>query len=322
MSQVVGFARWEPKSASIELVLRVKQILKEYEDYLPLTGRQIFYRLVGAFGYEKTELAYKRLLDKLNRARRAGMIPFESIRDDGTTHYWNRTWDGPSDFVEWLPGYVKKTYRRDRQDGQAQRLEVWVEAAGMVPQAYNVAWEFGIEVYSSGGFNSTTMKHEAAQRIVEEWESNRRPTKVLHVGDHDPSGVAIFENLEVDIPAMVAGVAARTGRIRPGGKCAGRHIREWVSRSSWRRIAVTEEQISRYSLEEAPPKKTDSRSATWDGGTVQVEAMSPQELAGEIRRAIESEMDEDPYSEVRGRERDDLEALVPELERLLEDYDG
>ena len=52
---------------------------------LPLTVRQIFYRLVGAHGYDKTEQAYARLGEHLNRARRAGLIEFDAIRDDGIT---------------------------------------------------------------------------------------------------------------------------------------------------------------------------------------------------------------------------------------------
>ena len=57
----------------------------EYEDYLPLTVRQIFYRLVGAYGFEKTERAYERLGNHLVRARRAQIIRFDAIRDDGVS---------------------------------------------------------------------------------------------------------------------------------------------------------------------------------------------------------------------------------------------
>ena len=46
----------------------------EYEDYLPLTIRQIFYRLVGAHEYEKTERAYERLIEH-RRCEAAGMAP-------------------------------------------------------------------------------------------------------------------------------------------------------------------------------------------------------------------------------------------------------
>jgi hypothetical protein len=48
------------------LLEQVKAILEEYRDHLPLTLRQIYYRLVGVCSYEKTDLAYMRLSEILN----------------------------------------------------------------------------------------------------------------------------------------------------------------------------------------------------------------------------------------------------------------
>ena len=54
-----------------------------------------------------------------------------------------------------LEEQVPKT-SRSPQDGQAQYLELWVEAAGMVPMAFNaVNPKYGVPVFSSGGFDST-----------------------------------------------------------------------------------------------------------------------------------------------------------------------
>jgi hypothetical protein len=83
--RVRGFAEWSPRRETLELLARVNAVLGEYADHLPLTLRQIFYRLVGAHGYEKTEQAYERLGEHLVRARRARIIPMEAIRDDGGT---------------------------------------------------------------------------------------------------------------------------------------------------------------------------------------------------------------------------------------------
>jgi hypothetical protein len=63
-----GFAPWSPQRKTLELIARVNAVLGEYRDHLPLTLRQIFYRLVGAHGYEKTERAYERLGEHLVRA--------------------------------------------------------------------------------------------------------------------------------------------------------------------------------------------------------------------------------------------------------------
>ena len=97
-----GFAAWNPTAGCLALIEKVLAVLAEYGAYLPLTVRQIFYRLVGAHGYEKTEAAYERLGEEIARARRAGIIDFGAIRDDGSD--WRAllleerrpVWSGPS----------------------------------------------------------------------------------------------------------------------------------------------------------------------------------------------------------------------------------
>jgi DNA topoisomerase VI subunit A len=84
--------------------------------------------------------------------------------------------------------------RFDRQAGQAIRLLFAVEAQGMVPQVQRIAEEYGIAVHSSGGFDSVTAKYEMAKRFGE-YEA----VEVLHLGDHDPSGVHIFSLMEEDV---------------------------------------------------------------------------------------------------------------------------
>src|SRR5215208_2615972 len=78
-----GYAPWRPQERTMDLVHRANDILDEYRDHLPLTIRQVFYRLVGAHGYPKDENAYERLCNTLNRARRAKLISFADLRDDG-----------------------------------------------------------------------------------------------------------------------------------------------------------------------------------------------------------------------------------------------
>lgn len=73
-TRVRGFAPWCPKARALEVVELVRGVLDEYAAYLPLTVRQVFYRLHGAHGFPKRETEYKRLLEVLNRARRARLV--------------------------------------------------------------------------------------------------------------------------------------------------------------------------------------------------------------------------------------------------------
>src|SRR5262245_64066815 len=84
---------WTPRPDTQIIIDWVLAVLVEYAAYLPLTLRQVFYRLVGAHGFDKDEKAYKRLGELINKMRRARMMDFESIRDDSITEEGDRGWD-------------------------------------------------------------------------------------------------------------------------------------------------------------------------------------------------------------------------------------
>jgi hypothetical protein len=75
--------RWNPYAKTRVLLDQVKDVLADYADQLPLSIRQIFYRLVGVYQYEKIDRAYQRLIEMLATARRACVISMDDIRDDG-----------------------------------------------------------------------------------------------------------------------------------------------------------------------------------------------------------------------------------------------
>src|SRR5690348_4235521 len=103
MARPKGFADWNPNDETLALIANVKSVLSEYSAQLPMTARQIFYRLVGAYGYPKTERDYKNLCEKLVRARRAQLIDFADIRDDGTaTLGGDSGFSGPDAFYSYL----------------------------------------------------------------------------------------------------------------------------------------------------------------------------------------------------------------------------
>jgi hypothetical protein len=259
-----GYADWRPQRKTLVLLKAVAEVLEEYEHYLPLTVRQVFYRLVGAYGYEKTELAYSRLCEHLVRARRARLIPFEAIRDDGVVTYSSRWHAGVEEF--WDDAVDRaRDYRRDRQAGQPRYVELWCEAAGMAPQLARVADEYSVPVFSAGGFASLSAVRLIVQRAI------RRdgPTLLLHVGDFDPSGESIFDAIVEDSRAFAFEDAV----------IATQRIEGW-------RLALTAGQVREHELPTAPAKATDSRSARWEGGTCQLEALAPDVLASIVGDAL------------------------------------
>jgi hypothetical protein len=178
-----GFVPWEPKEGTKAILAQINEVLEEYAAYLPLTCRQVFYRLVGTHGYPKTEGDYARLCEILNRARRAQLINMDAIRDDGGQSMGGPGWKSVDQFIHSIRRQATEL-RLDRTTGQPIRLAVFCEASGMVPQLADVCEPFDIPVTSSGGFESVTEKYRLAKELAE----RDRPTEVLHIGDHDPSG--------------------------------------------------------------------------------------------------------------------------------------
>jgi hypothetical protein len=291
VTRVRGMAPWEPRAKTLPLLENMNAVLETYAEQLPLTLRQIFYRLVAAYGYDKTENAYASLGETLNRARRGGQIPFEAIRDDGITAVWPREFLSPEDFWEMVNEQVED-FELSAQEGQPQVIEIWVEAAGMVPQAFDAANpKYGVPVFSSSGFDSTTAKYNAADRFL----AHERPTVVIHVGDYDPSGIALFEAARDDVTAFYVDL---------GGEQPPQFVR----------AAVTPEQIERFHLPSAPPKKNDKRSAFTDTKTVQAEALPPDVLQTEIVSVVEQFIDQEVLAARRERSRLEHERLLNEIE--------
>ena len=268
-------------------------MLDEYAAHLPLTMRQVWYRLVGTRGFAKTEKAYKQLLEIGNRARRADMLRFNDIRDDGVRVERPYMLDDIKDGVRNIVA-TAECYRLDRQRDQRRRLLVMCEAAGMIPQLVRVCDPYSIPVQSSGGFDSVTAKHDLARQIVRDG-----PTLVLHIGDHDPSGVHVFSSLDEDIKAFVQSM---------GGNVA------------FERLAVTPAQIIELNLLTAPAKETDRRSFAGVGddpdATVQAEAIPPNILAQIIEERIQRHMDLHLYREVLVQEDRERQRLVGAASKL------
>lgn len=288
-----GFAEWSPRAESLELLDNVRAVLAAYRQYLPVSIRQIFYRLVATTGLDKTERSYGNLADMLVRARRAGLISWDDIRDDGYQRSRFTAWDDPADWTRAVLASARQ-YRRDRQIGQPRRLVLWCEAAGMVPQLERVATPFSVPVVSSGGFDSVTAKHQLAREFV---AAGR--TTVLHLGDFDPSGLHMFSSLDEDVRAFVDALSDPDS-VR------------------FERLAVTPDQIDELGLPRSPVKKTDRRSFA-GAGTVQAEAIPPDRLARIVEDAISDRIDREIFADVLSSEQEERDGLVRRVSSILED---
>jgi hypothetical protein len=229
----------------------------------------------------KTETAYNYLDDTLTDARRARVIDVDAFRDDGLTRNSITAWSGVDEFKKNV-GYWVDDYRRDRTEGQDSKLMLWCEAGGMVPQLERVAHPYGVEVLSSGGFDSLTVKHNFGRELAGE----DRPVTVLHVGDLDPSGVHMALNIKEDVMAFAE---------------------EYGGQVEFYRLAVTPDQVDELGLETAPPKATDRRA--FEGETCQAEDIAPDDLARIVEQGIRDHTDLEVLEELKAEEEEDRETL-------------
>jgi len=269
-----GYAPWRPHKKTAQLMYQVRQILEEYRDHLPLTARQIFYRLVAAYGYPKTENAAKNLGDHLTRARRAEMIPFDYIRDDGISVMAPAHYADENDFYKHIHD-EGKSYKRDKLACQKMNVRVYCEAAGMMPQLERVCEPYSIPVYSCSGFDSVSAKYQLKESCWRAYTYQGRRTVILHLGDYDPSGESIFND------GLVEDVYAFLNRDVPH--------KEPHEVATFERVALKSEHIERFSLPTAPPKSTDGRTKNWQGtATCQLEALRPDVLAALLDATIKT----------------------------------
>ena len=242
-----------------------------------------FARFEDWSGWIRSALVWLGEADPL--AGREALEDGDPIRDDGFTGglALRNGWRDASEFLTNLVGQARG-YRRDRQAGQARRLVIWCEAAGMVPQLDRVARDYGVLVKSSGGFDSVTVKHNIGRHFG--------GTTILHVGDYDPSGECMFDALAEDARAFA--------------EYYGDAI-EFV------RLAVTPDHIQRYGLPTAPPKASSHQAKKQLMETTQAEALDPATLATIVQVGIESRLDWAIYRQAVDIEEQERAALLARL---------
>ena len=276
---ILGLAAYQPRGPRTLLLDHVHEVLMTYVSHLPLTVRQVYYRLVATHRRSpKTQAFYKdTLVDCLSRARRAGLIRWDAIRDDGVVvETVGDGYGGLPDFADTVR-WQAKNYNRDKRFGQARQIFVLCEAAGMVPQIVTALDGLPVTVKSAGGADSVTAKYDLARQCV------RMDTTVFHVGDIDPTGLVIFHQIALDVRAMAADLCRQAGDPIPEYTCV--------------RIAVLEEHIAEFGLLTGKVKEGD-KSRRWYPGiggdqslTCEVEALPPDVLARLVRKTVEAEVD-------------------------------
>ena len=137
----------------------------------------------GLIPNKQTE--YKRLGSIINDARLAGLNRFGTTSSTGpATCATCRT--GTIRATSW--GSAARSFRIDKWATQPTRVEVWIEKDALVGVLDAVCPGEDVPYFSCRGHTSQSEIWGAAQRIGRHI-ANGQNVVVLHLGDHDPSGM-------------------------------------------------------------------------------------------------------------------------------------
>jgi hypothetical protein len=230
---------YEPKNfhdKTLAVIEDANEIIKQYRAMnYDLTLRQLYYQMVARDLIPNTDRDYKRLGRIISDARMAGLVDWRAITDRTRGLRALSHWRTPQSIAQ----AVLSQYRVDKWTNQPYRIEVWVEKDALRDVVARACNELDIPYFSCRGYSSASEMWIAAQRL-DRWQVMRGQAPiVLHLADHDPSGID-----------MTRDIRDRLHILSNGG----------IPRANVRRIALTMEQIEEYSPPPNPAKVSDSRS--------------------------------------------------------------
>jgi hypothetical protein len=290
----INLADWK-----MEIVERAISIVDEYRGQgYDLTLRQVYYQFVARdwlpprwadpnTGSTNNVRSYKNLGCILADARMAGVMDWESMVDRTREMSGNTHWSSPDSIIR----AVAAQYAIDKWAGQKYRPEVWVEKDALEGVIGTVAKRLDIPYFSCRGYTSLTSIWENAQRIKGIAEGGQIPV-VLHLGDHDPSGIDMSRDI--------------FDRVRTFMDGHGETL-------EFRRLALNMDQVRQYAPPENPAKSTDSRyrgyvdehgEHSWE-----LDALDPNVISALISDAVKKFRDNKKFNAMKAREDEEKSLL-------------
>lgn len=280
----------------LKVIQKANEIINEYSRQgFSLTLRQLYYQFVSRDLIANNMREYKKLGDAINDARLAGLIDWNAIEDrTRSLRSWS-TWKSPSDIIS----ACASQFSTDWWEGQDVAFEVWIEKDALVGVIEPVCRKWQTPYFSCRGYTSQSEMWSAAQRLADKSRSHRDGVIVLHLGDHDPSGIDMTRDI-IDRIKMFG----RNGLI------------------DIKRIALNQPQVDQYNPPPNPAKMTDSRFDSYlrEHGDEcwELDALEPSVIAQLIEEEIEDRINSTLWNE-RKREQS---AHRQSLEKISLNYDA
>lgn len=235
---------------SLRMIRVVNAIIADYKEQgFRLTIRQIYYQLVAndefrvkykwtgrkwvrnPNGTINAEPNYQSLCVLANKARLVGLMDWEAIEDRTRTFIRRQRWESGKSILQ----AATDSYHMDMWNEQRARVFVIVEKEALISVLEPTCAKYDAPILAARGYPSVSVLREFVENDIlpSEYEQH---IVVIHLGDHDPSGIDMTRDLQRRIELF----------------CEGRPI-ELV------RIALNMDQIREIQPPPNPAKTTDTR---------------------------------------------------------------
>ena len=289
------YADFNFRPATVELIQTMNGIVREYiAQGFVLTVRQLYYQMVARGHIENTERSYKRITGTVNDARLGGMMDWDAI-EDRTREFDTRS--------RWASGGLllkaaANQFHMDMWANQKVRPFVIVEKEALAGVLQPVCHELDLPLLAARGYPSVSVLRDFAKNVLIPLRG-KQDFLLLHLGDHDPSGIDMTRDL-VDRLTLLTN---------------GRNV-------ELKRMALNMDQVEEQQPPPNPAKTTDSRFESYrdlyGDESWELDALQPAYLTGLIRGAVEAVRDDDAWNEAESAITDTKERLLA----VAEDFDG
>lgn len=296
----IPYASYRFSDEALETIARANRVFAAHaQGGFSTTLRQLYYEFVGnkwfpadrryspVPGTNKWERDpggtinatpnYNWLGDIISKGRMAGLIDWNAIEDRTRSSKANQHWTRPSQILEG----ALNTYATDKWENQDHYVECWVEKEAL-EQVLSVACRpLDVRFFACRGYTSDPAMWEASQRVLDQTVKGKQ-VHIIHLGDHDPSGIDMSRDIEDKLELFTG------GRI---------HLD---------RIALNLDQVRKYNLPPDPAKTTDSRfrkyQEQYGDESWELDALGPERLVKLVRTTITQYRDEDRWAEAEKME--------------------
>ena len=291
------------KEASLKKIAVMNSLIAEYQrqGYV-LTVRQLYYQLVARDYIENTLRSYKNTANLINDAKMSGLIDWDAIEDRTREFLTGAHWSSGGEIIR----ACAEQYNEDRWAEQETRVFVIIEKEALVGVLQQTCKNYDVPILAARGYPSGTVLREFAKRMLLPAIRAGQAIRILHLGDHDPSGIDMTRDLEDRLSMFTYGQI------------------EYATN----RIALTMDQIEDQNPPENPAKQTDSRFEDYQqrfgDSSWELDALSPQFLNDLVEENIQQEIDEDAWERTKQRVdfiRDQIAERADEQERIEQERD-